>query len=149
VTIDGARGILINITGGPDLTMHEVSDAVSMIEDSAHEDAHIIFGYVILDEPSEDVKITVIATGFSTGEETIEKQARQSLYTSSRSSLHQARLTDHTGRISTTAAPHRTADAAGEQVQIQTPGSRVSTIRHTAQNERDLDIPAFIRKHSE
>jgi cell division protein FtsZ len=64
VSIEGATGILINITGGPDLTLHEVNEASSLIQQAAHEDANIIFGSVIDPNLSEEVRITVIATGF-------------------------------------------------------------------------------------
>jgi len=63
VTIEGATGILINITGGPDLTLHEVNEASSLIQQAAHEDANIIFGSVIDPNLAEEVRITVIATG--------------------------------------------------------------------------------------
>jgi cell division protein FtsZ len=65
VSIDGATGILINITGGPDLTLHEVNEASTLIQHAAHEDANIIFGSVIDPNLSEEVRITVIATGFN------------------------------------------------------------------------------------
>jgi cell division protein FtsZ len=65
VSIEGATGILINITGGPDLTLHEVNEASSLIQHAAHEDANIIFGSVIDPNLSEEVRITVIATGFN------------------------------------------------------------------------------------
>jgi cell division protein FtsZ len=64
VSIEGATGILINITGGPDLTLHEVNEASSLIQQAAHEDANIIFGSVIDPNLSDEVRITVIATGF-------------------------------------------------------------------------------------
>jgi len=64
VSIDGATGVLINITGGPDLTLHEVNEASSLIEQAAHEDANIIFGSVIDANIGDEVRITVIATGF-------------------------------------------------------------------------------------
>ena len=60
----GATGILINITGGPDLTLHEVNEASSLIQEAAHEDANIIFGSVIDANLGDEVRITVIATGF-------------------------------------------------------------------------------------
>ncbi len=65
VNIEGATGILINITGGPDLTLHEVNEASTLIQNAAHEDANIIFGSVIDPNLSEEVRITVIATGFN------------------------------------------------------------------------------------
>ena len=64
VSIDGATGILINITGGPDLTLHEVNEASSLVQQAAHEDANIIFGSVIDPNITDEVRITVIATGF-------------------------------------------------------------------------------------
>src|SRR5688500_6366326 len=70
VSIDGATGILINITGGPDLTLHEVNEASSLIQQAAHEDANIIFGSVIDPNLSEEVRITVIATGFNHAQKT-------------------------------------------------------------------------------
>jgi len=64
VTIHGARGILINITAGPDLKLHEVEEAASLIQEAAHEDCNIIFGAVIDEHMGEALRITVIATGF-------------------------------------------------------------------------------------
>ncbi|MCK6549329.1 cell division protein FtsZ [Myxococcota bacterium] len=64
INIQGAMGILINITGGTDLTLHEVNAASSAIADEAHEDANIIFGSVIDESLKDEVRITVIATGF-------------------------------------------------------------------------------------
>jgi cell division protein FtsZ len=63
LSICGARGILINITGGPDLTLHEINEAASLIQEEAHDEANIIFGSVINPEMGKDVRVTVIATG--------------------------------------------------------------------------------------
>jgi len=62
--IDGARGILINISGSTTLKLSEVNEASSLIQNAAHEDANIIFGAVLDETMGDDVKITVIATGF-------------------------------------------------------------------------------------
>ena len=67
ISIQGARGVLINITGGPNLCLHEVNEAASMIQEEAHDDANIIFGAVIDETMGDEIRITVIATGF--GEE--------------------------------------------------------------------------------
>jgi cell division protein FtsZ len=64
ISIQGARGVLINITGGPDLCLHEVNEAASMIQEEAHDDANIIFGAVIDETLTDEIRITVIATGF-------------------------------------------------------------------------------------
>jgi cell division protein FtsZ len=68
VSISGARGVLINITGSSDLTIHDVNEASSLIHEEAHNDAHIIFGAVIDEAMGEEVRVTVIATGFGPGE---------------------------------------------------------------------------------
>ncbi|MBM4303880.1 MAG: cell division protein FtsZ [Deltaproteobacteria bacterium] len=65
VAINGATGIIINITGGSDLTLFEVNEASSLITEEAHEDAEIIFGSVIDENLKDEVRVTVIATGFN------------------------------------------------------------------------------------
>jgi cell division protein FtsZ len=64
ITIDGARGILFNITGGPDMSLFEVNEAASIIKQTAHPDVNLIFGAVIDDKMGDEVRITVVATGF-------------------------------------------------------------------------------------
>ncbi|MCX7978508.1 MAG: cell division protein FtsZ [Bdellovibrionaceae bacterium] len=64
VKINGATGIIVNITGGRDLSLHEVNEATTLITEAAHEDAEIIFGAVIDESLSEEIRVTVIATGF-------------------------------------------------------------------------------------
>lgn len=64
VTIDGARGILFNVTGGPDMSLFEVNEAAAIIKETAHPDVNLIFGAVIDDNMGEEIRITVIATGF-------------------------------------------------------------------------------------
>lgn len=64
ISIDGATGIIINVTGGPDLTLWEVNEASTLITEAAHEDAEIIFGAVINEAMGDSVSVTVIATGF-------------------------------------------------------------------------------------
>ena len=64
LSIKGARGLLINVTGGTDLSLYEVNEAASLIQEEAHEDANIIFGAVIDDQLSDEIRVTVIATGF-------------------------------------------------------------------------------------
>jgi cell division protein FtsZ len=64
ITIDGARGILFNVTGGPDLTLFEVNQAAAIIKETAHPDVNLIFGAVIDQNMDDEVRVTVIATGF-------------------------------------------------------------------------------------
>ncbi len=63
-SIEGAEGVLINITGGPDLSLHEVTESLGIIQKAADDEAQIIFGSVVKDGQEEDIVITVIATGF-------------------------------------------------------------------------------------
>jgi cell division protein FtsZ len=71
ISISGARGVLINVTGGRSLTLHEVNEAATLIQEEAAEDANIIFGAVIDETLEEELLITVIATGF--GEQELER----------------------------------------------------------------------------
>jgi cell division protein FtsZ len=64
VSVHGARGVIINVTGGPDLTLAEVSEASEIVNGAAHEDANIIFGAAVDPAMEGRIKITVIATGF-------------------------------------------------------------------------------------
>ena len=64
ITIDGAHGILFNITGGPDMTLFEVNQAAAIIQETAHPDVNIIFGAVIDPNMGDEIRLTVIATGF-------------------------------------------------------------------------------------
>jgi cell division protein FtsZ len=63
-SVNGARGVIVNVTGGPDMSLMEVNEALTIIQEAAHEDANIIFGAVVDSSLKERVKITVIATGF-------------------------------------------------------------------------------------
>ncbi|MBA3642424.1 MAG: cell division protein FtsZ, partial [Acidobacteria bacterium] len=63
-SVNGARGVIINVTGGPDMSLMEVNEALTVIQEAAHEDANIIFGAVVDQSLGGRVKITVIATGF-------------------------------------------------------------------------------------
>jgi len=71
-SIEGSKGILVNITGGLELSLDGVKDAVSFIYDSAHEDVHVIIGAVIDPDISDEVRVTVIATGFSDQKEKVD-----------------------------------------------------------------------------
>jgi cell division GTPase FtsZ len=64
MSIEGAKGVLLNITGGRNLGLHEISEAASIIYEQAEEDAHIILGSVIDESMGDEVTVTIIATGF-------------------------------------------------------------------------------------
>lgn len=78
LSINGARGVLINITGGADMSLFEVNEAATLIQEEAHEDATIIFGAVIDEEIEDELRITVIATGFGDNQGRILDPAAQS-----------------------------------------------------------------------
>ena len=82
VSIKGARGVLINITGGPTLSLHEVNEAATLIQEEADDEANIIFGAVIDEQMGDEVRITVIATGFGS-----EDRAREPIRTLERESI--------------------------------------------------------------
>lgn len=86
VTIDGATGIIINVTGGPDLSLHEVNEASTLITEAAHEDAEIIFGAVIDESMKDEIRVTVIATGFEQGIQQISLSHQMGLQSKSKMS---------------------------------------------------------------
>lgn len=118
-TIEGAKGVLINITGGSDLTLYEVNEASSIIREAADDDANIIFGAVIDDTMHDEMKITVIATGF-------DKEISDVGTTAT-----------HAGAI---VPPTRYAPAAGGDLPARPSGPPRSD---------DLDVPTFIRKKAD
>lgn len=126
VSIDGAKGVLFNITGGKDLGMYEVDEAAKIITRSVDSEAKIIFGAVIDDAMSDELRITVIATGF---DEVARKKPMQK----------------HT----LVASPLSFAEStAADLVAEREPVFATKTIDDEADAEEqdELDIPAFIRK---
>src|SRR5690606_38446015 len=74
ISVDGATGVLINVVGGPDMRMREVSEAATLIQEQAHEDANIIFGATIDEAMGDAIKVTVIATGFDRNAAEMEEE---------------------------------------------------------------------------
>ena len=102
VSINGATGILVNITGGPDLTLAEVNEACSLVHDAADPDANIIFGSVIDPNLSEEVRITVIATGFHSRVAVESSTSTMSRPTVRRAADHQMTLPMHGSHATST-----------------------------------------------
>jgi cell division protein FtsZ len=150
--IDGARGILINITGSSSLKLSEVHEASTIIQSAAHEDANIIFGAVMDEKMKDEVKITVIATGFHTEKlqkkeksvsaaaNAIQQQRTMGVYTSGNSAPPAASAP----RPSIPVAPRTTATPGREVTNLQGVKDAVKDVEHD-----DLDVPAFIRKRGE
>jgi len=77
VSITGAKGILVNVTSDATLKLHELTEAVSLIEEEAHDDAEVIFGWVVDDTMGDEVRVTVIATGIDPAMEDANRPASQ------------------------------------------------------------------------
>ncbi|TAK13699.1 MAG: cell division protein FtsZ, partial [Anaerolineae bacterium] len=126
ITIDGARGILFNVTGGSDLSLFEVNQAAAIIKETAHPDVNLIFGAVVDPNMGDDIRITVIATGFE------------------RSGVPRRMLRTRPTQQNTTAsrpAGQSVADAAEAAMR----GGQSQELE-PAYNPEDLDIPTFLRK---
>lgn len=126
ITIDGARGILFNVTGGPDLSLFEVNTAAAIIKETAHPDVNLIFGAVIDPDMTDKIRITVIATGFDR-----KGMPRRMLRTNP--------------RVQGQGVP------LGQQAPMQSHSADVDAENEDALqpavfNTEDLDIPTFLRK---
>jgi cell division protein FtsZ len=140
-SVKGARGVIINITGGPDLTLTEVSDASDIVHSAAHEEANIIFGAVIDQKMSGKVKITVIATGFDHTQAAVSpgRQASKptpvdmSAFTANRA-VEDERLVANGGRITRRGV-------------VDLPGLAYRPASPPSDGMDDgLDVPAFLRR---
>jgi cell division protein FtsZ len=129
-TIQGARGILLNITGGSDLSLYEVNEASSLIQAEAHEDANIIFGTVIDETMGDEIRITVIATGFDDGMR--EKQVPANV-----SRLGGFRLED----LATPAFMRREKSRDNANVVTMGINEESDTV--------DMEIPTFLRRQAD
>src|SRR5579885_1467898 len=105
ISVDGATGVLINIVGGPDLKMREIQEAASLVQEQAHEDANIIFGASIDETLGENVKVTVIATGFDTAEREIALEAAAQRQTLVPQTMHSGLPASAPPRALTSAPP--------------------------------------------
>jgi cell division protein FtsZ len=141
-SIHGARGVLINITGGEDMTLHEVSEAANIIQEAADPDANIIFGTVIERALQGSVKVTVIATGFSHEEARLVAPAL-SLGASSRPSSRPPQ--EPPPPAVPVRTPGRFFRAGGpETLDFDTTDDGFTP--NFAGMKDDLDVPAFLRK---
>jgi len=117
ITIDGARGILFNVTGGPDLTLFEVNQAAAIIKETAHPDVNLIFGAVIDPNMGDEIRVTVIATGFE--------------------------RTGMPRNIMERARPRTESAPVQQQAEAPVPSAEEFVPRSI--NTEDLDIPTFLR----
>ncbi len=143
VTIDGARGILFNVTGGTDMALFEVNEAAAIIKETAHPDVNLIFGAVIDENMGEDLRITVIATGF---EQTRVTQRRPVTKPEARP-RQTAAPRPAPRRVEEPAEVEAEPDANQPPQQQQPPARRVEEeFTSRVYDTDDLDIPAFLRR---
>ena len=125
VTIAGARGILFNVTGGNDLSLYEINQAAAIIRETAHPDVNMIFGAVIDEAMKDEIRITVIATGFEHGAPMMRQMSRAESRLPQREPVRQS-------------VSRPTAQPIREE-RTERPSFQVN----------DIDIPAFLRKKKE
>jgi cell division protein FtsZ len=131
ITIDGARGVLFNVTGGSDLTLFEVNQAAAIIRETTHPDVNMIFGAVIDPNMGDEIRVTVIATGFE------------------RSGIPRRILRPSRRREEKKENAHFVR-AAQENVSVNVDAEIPASPQKTAErkpiyNDNDLDIPTFMR----
>lgn len=153
ISISGAKGVLINVTAGPDVTLQEINEAAELIHSEAHEDANIIWGMVIDPDMGDKVRVTVIATGF--GDRAVDRYAARSFQT-------QATQAQQVQAHSQNIQPQTTA--AGYDKKLDTPTwkrnqekspeqtgtfklRKVSIPSQGAEDEDKYEIPTFLRRH--
>jgi cell division protein FtsZ len=154
--IDGARGILINITGSNSLKLAEVQQACTIIQSAAHEDANIIFGAVLDEKMKDSVKITVIATGFR---EVPAMRSRQQQVQPSFASTHNDFAEPEPAPFEPEPAPERImkensipAEPAAGMQQVSPEVASLDALRTAMVSnfeQNDLDVPAFLRKRGD
>lgn len=137
ISIEGARGVLFNIAGGPDMTMFEVDEAARIISSAAATDANIIFGAVVKQEFTDQIRITVVATGFD------ETQARIAHLSS------QQAMSPIQGVVSEPVMPQEVEEEKEEEMMVEP--QREEPVLGGTQSDKDefgedFEIPAFLRK---
>jgi len=123
ITIDGAKGVLFNVTGGPSLTLFEVNQAAALIRETSHPDVNMIFGAVIDPDMTDEIRVTVIATGFE------------------RTGMPR-RIAHPTARSMDGKPANRPFESVSVDAQT---GPSTSEFRPQTFNIEDLDIPTFLR----
>ncbi|MCD6451824.1 MAG: cell division protein FtsZ [Acidobacteria bacterium] len=134
ISIDGARGVLINVTGGRSITLHEVNEALNIIHQAADPEANIIFGAVINEKMEDEIKITVIATGFEQAAE-LGKKAE---------TIDITRAYQGGGNPFFSGNPGSSGEMPPMSFGEESPGFGLRSKRDL----ETLDVPAFLRKRA-
>lgn len=127
-SIDGAHGVLMNITGGNNLSLYEVQEAAAIVTSAADQEVNVIFGSVINEELKDEIVVTVIATGFD------------------ESQLGQAQTQPQSKKILQTGKPSMTREAKPEKA--KTTEQQIPQPQQVRQEEDTLDIPTFLRNRN-
>jgi cell division protein FtsZ len=145
ITITGARGILISVTGGPDLGIYEVNEACMLIQDEAHEEANIIFGAVIDEKMREEVRITVIATGFGRAESKEEIVPGPVSHPTEREKV----VVNFSRKEENREIPAFLRSEKPKEVQERIAKTGRGRISSNLGAEEEYDIPTFLRKQAD
>ncbi|MBM4276962.1 MAG: cell division protein FtsZ [Deltaproteobacteria bacterium] len=153
ISIEGARGLLINITGGENMTLSEINEATGLIQKEAHEDANVIWGMVIDPSMKEDIRITVIATGFG---KAVEKKVDKPVSSGLKRFSHIPGFKDRSkeippfsisvkeGNRETPAFMRRVkANERFDELKLDSPSD------FAIEDEDRFDIPTFLRKQAD
>ncbi len=136
ITIDGARGVLFNVTGGPNMTLFEVNQAAAIIRETSHPDVNMIFGAVIDPNMGDDIRVTVIATGFERSGVPRRALERPVVQRGVNTATPFFRPVEN----ASVESPSSPAPALPSQHKPSAPEFKPQTI-----NTEDLDIPTFLR----
>jgi cell division protein FtsZ len=165
INITGARGILFNVTGGSDLGLFEVNEAAEVIKEAADPEANIIFGTVIDDRMRDEVKVTVIATGFDSTrksktnrfgaeaaggvESSLDERSREILAEIERDREQRQDLEDQMGTDSPFARPSERQATEVRPAERQPVPVRPGSLERPSYGDTDLDIPSFLRRKND
>ena len=155
-SVKGARGVIINVTGGTDLSLIEVSEASAIIQEAAHEDANIIFGAVVDPKMEGKVKITVIATGFDRVAAIKQATASSAVTPVDLQSYTAYQATEKVAAVGRRRRSRLSVIRGGRCWRCRLPRPRVgsvdtNTFSPGAEFEpvSPLDVPAFLRRQNE
>ena len=146
MSVAGAHGVLLNITGGKNLSLHEVSEAASIIYEQAHEDANIILGSVIDESLGDEVSVTIIATGFEKGIAQMKGFATASV----REDVYEAPVLEPEQDEDDIIVPGKEHDEKQQQWSPEEKCDDKDASKDLAMiDPNDLDVPTFLRKEAQ
>jgi cell division protein FtsZ len=149
ITIEGAKGLLINITGGENMTLSEINEATTLIQKEAHEDANVIWGMVVDKAMKEEIRVTVIATGFGKKEEKRTSQFKKvapisfGLREQNKDLSHLSFNTKENNRDIPAFMRKVKANERFDELKLEPPSD------FSIEDEDRFDIPTFLRKQAD